>query len=313
MSNKKLIRGIASILFIIVLISANTEASLLSNVGVNIGDSFEYKYNQIQLSLSHNGTTYVNYQGADIVGKTINITVDDFYETVDQSFIGFNYDRVEFNQTERFESMTNETHSYLDYWFDMYRIVELAFNSTIVNFDPEDYEFHPPNEEAVYDYNIVIGLPIFATTNISFYEDINENGFPEAGDSYSIKERGKEEITEEIKHSRVEQISFLENILNVNITNEDSLSGVTIAEEDWSIHCLTRYDLSINAEQGLVKKFLYEYSFDVALGSQHTESKTILSFEQLPIEVLSEDFSLAIPLLILSSVLVLIVLRRRKA
>ncbi len=312
MSNKKLSRGIVSILFITVLISGNTEASLLSNVGVNIGDSFEYKYNQIQLSLSHNGTTYVNYQGADIVGETINITVDDFYETVGQSFIGFNYDRVEFNQTERFESITNETHSFLDYWFDMYRYVELAFNSTTVGFDPEDYEFHPPNEEAIYDYNIVIGVPIFATTNISFYEDINENGFPEVGDSCLMKDRGKEEITEEIKYSRIEHISFLENILNVNITNEDTLSGVTIAEEDWSIHSLTRYDLSINAEQGLVKKFLYEYSYEVVLGSQHTEMKTIVSFEQLPIEIVSEDVSLAIPLLVLSSVLVVYVLRRRK-
>ncbi|MHA1466424.1 MAG: hypothetical protein ACTSQ2_15140, partial [Candidatus Heimdallarchaeaceae archaeon] len=68
MSNKKLIRWIVSILFITVLISGSAESSLLSNVGVNIGDSFEYKFNQIQLSLSHNGTTYVNYQGTDIVG-----------------------------------------------------------------------------------------------------------------------------------------------------------------------------------------------------------------------------------------------------
>ncbi|MBY9000480.1 MAG: hypothetical protein KGD64_06165, partial [Candidatus Heimdallarchaeota archaeon] len=128
MKNNKLIQGIVSVLLIATIISSNTEASLLSNVGVNIGDSFEYKYDQVQLSLSLNGTMYVNYLGADIVGKTINITVDDFYETVDQSFLGFNYDRVEFNQTEKFDSITVETHSYLDYWFDIYRYFELGFN-----------------------------------------------------------------------------------------------------------------------------------------------------------------------------------------
>jgi len=313
MSNKKFIRVIVSVLFITALISSNTEASLLSNVGVNIGDVFEYKFNQVQLFLRHNGTIYVNYQGADVVGKTINITVDDFYETIDQSFMGFNYDRIEFNQTDRFDNITKESHTYLDHWFEMYRYMELAFNSTTLNFDPENYEFHPPNEETIYDYDIVIGVPIFATTNITFYEDIEENGFPEVGDIYLLKNRDMEDVSEELKYSREEYISFHDNIFNANVTNEDTISGVTIAEEDWSVHSLTRYDLSVDAEKGLVKKFLYEYSCEVSIGAQYTEMKTLVSFEELASENFAIDFSLTIPLLVLSSVLVIFVLRRRKA
>ena len=312
MNNKRMVRGIVSIVILISLISSNTEASLLSNVGVNIGDVFEYKFDQVQLFLRHNGTTYVNYQGADVVRKTINITVDDFYETTDQSFIGFNYDRIEFNQTERFDNITKETNTFLDHWFEMYRYLELAFNSTTASFDPENYEFHPPSDEAIYDYNLLIGVPIFANTNITYYEGIEENGFPEVGDIYLLKNRDMEDVSEELKYSREEYITFQENIFDANVTNEDTISGVTIAEEDWSVHSLTRYDLSVDVEKGLVKRFLYEYSCEMSIGAQYTEVTTIVSFEQLVSESFTIDFNLTIPLLILSSVLFVYVLRRRK-
>ncbi|MCG3222969.1 MAG: hypothetical protein H7647_00775 [Candidatus Heimdallarchaeota archaeon] len=312
MNNKRMVRGIVSIVILISLISSNTEAALLSNVEVNIGDVFEYKYNQVQLFLRHNGTIYVNYLGADVVGKTINITVDDFYETTDQSFIGFNYDRIEFNQTERFDNITKESHTFLDYWFDTYRFVELAFNATTASFNPENYEVHPPDENAVYDYNMLIGMPIFATTNLTYYEDIEENGFPEVGDIYLLKNRDKGEVKENLKYSREEQITFQENILKVNVTNEDTLSGITTTEEDWSVHSLTRYELTVDAEQGLVKKLLFEHSYEIAVGEQDTEVVTIVSFEQLVPENFTIDFSLTIPLLIASSVLFVYVLRRRK-
>ena len=314
MNTRKIFHGIVSILLAVTIISNNTEAALLSNVGVKIGDSFEYKYTELELTHSHNGTSYVNYLGADIVGKTINITVDDFYETVDESFLGFNYDRIQFNQTEKFDSNTNETHSFLDYWFDIYRYTELAFNTTSVNFDPEEYEFHPPSENAIYDYNIAIGISIFATTNVSFYENIEENGIPETGDSYVMMCREKDDTSNELTYSKEEQIAFVDNILTINVTNEDTQSGITVAEEDWSIHSITRYDLSINTTQGLVTRLLYEYSYEIVMGPQHSEMKTLVAFEEILPESTPTptNTSLTIPLIALTSALVIAVLRRRK-
>lgn len=304
MNNKKMVRGIVSIVILIGLISSNTEASLLVNVGVSIGDVFEYKYTEVQLQLKHNGTTYVNYQGEDIVGKTINVTVDDFNETVGSGFIGFYYERVKFNQTERFDNIERETSTYLDHWLDLYLSVELSFNSSVVSFNPEYYSFHPPDPDAIYNYTTMIGLPIYASTNISFYEDLNENGLPENEYPYFSK-------TEPIKNSREEQISFLDNILKVNVTNEETFNGVTSTEENWSIHGLSRYDVTIDAKLGLVKAFMYSISYEVVVGLEHTEVVIKIAFEKIMGDSSTIDFSLSVPILMLTSIIAFSVLKRR--
>lgn len=305
MHNKKFIRGIVSIVILFSLISSNTEASLLVNVGVSIGDVFDYKYTEVHLQLKHNGTTYVNYQGEDIVGKTINVTVDDYNETVESGFIGFYYEKVKFNQTERFDDIERETYTYLDQWFDFYFMIEIAFNSTVMNFDPEDYDFHPPNPDVIYNYTSLSGMPIFASTNTSFYADLNENGLPETEYPYFSK-------SNPIKNSKVTHITFQDNIFVVNVTNEDTLSGVTAAEENWSIHGLSKYEITVDTEQGLVNAFKYSINYEAAVGLEHTEVVTTIAFEKISDKTYSIDFSLSIPILLLTSFIAFSILKRRK-
>ncbi len=304
MYNKKLIRGIVSTLILLSLITSNTEASLLVNVGVSIGDVFDYKYTEVHFQMKHNGTTYVDYQGEDIVGKTINVTVDDYDIATESGFIGFYYDRVKFNQTERFDEEERETQTYLDQWFDFYFLTEMSYNSTAINFDPEEYEFHPPNPDAIYNYTSLIGMPIFATTNTSFYQDLNDNGLPETEYPYLSK-------SEPIKSTKTNQVSFEDNIFAVNVTNEDTISGVTVAEENWSIHGLLRYDVTVDAELGLVNAFKYSINYEASVGLDHTEIVTIIAFAKIVENTYSIDFSLSAPLLLITSLIAFTVLKRR--
>ncbi|MHA1591153.1 MAG: hypothetical protein ACTSUP_01450, partial [Candidatus Heimdallarchaeaceae archaeon] len=135
-------------------------------------------------------------------------------------------------------------------------------------------------------------------------EDLNENGLPENEYPFLSK-------TETIKNSREEQMTFLDNILKINVTNEKSFDGVTSAEENWSIHGLSRYDVTIDVELGLVNAFMYSINYEASVGLEHTEVVTKVAFEKIIDESSTIDFSISVPILLITSLIAFTVLKRR--
>ena len=301
-----------SILVLSLMVTYQTSAALSPYVGISVGDKFQYEFTQFEIYRYINGSLILDINGSNLIDNSINITINDISESNDAFFENLYGSSTEVNVTENFKRGSFMAKTLLDMWFFHYYETEIGFDSFITYFDPEEGingEITPPDTS---DYSNFAGLPVLATTNKSFYEALEQevpdySGTPPMPPDRLLNEKDRSFTL----NNRQTQASLQDGIFKMNVTNIDTRSGETSANESWSITGGTAFYTEINTIQGLVNILYWKIYYSTVIGETTDNLIYEIQIENLNQEI-THNVSFQFYLGLITLILGLIVFRRRK-
>ncbi|MHA1260152.1 MAG: hypothetical protein ACTSSG_08840 [Candidatus Heimdallarchaeaceae archaeon] len=271
------------------LLSSIVKGEISPFVGVNAGDEFNFKIVSAHTLLEHNGTTYIESHMFDYEGKTVNIKVDAISEgKFPDYFLVIPINKTVINTTETINGDIHITYSVLDQWYETLTFLLPSFDYFVNSFDPLTYEFSPP-ESYKEEYK---GLPVFASTNTSFYQQLVEEGI--GGTTVSYNE---------------EKANF--TIVSNDLRFRD---GTTNTTGYWNVTAEMGYYVQIDVNQGVLMEYSQLFAFKINIGMNNTKMLMKLKFENEAsnTKTFSLNFEMVGPLIVGIGLLTLVAKRRRK-
>jgi hypothetical protein len=308
MKKKALNLGLVIIIFIL-LTNTVSKANSLQYVGVEIGDKFKYKITYGHILTKFNETIYLDDTDLNIQGKKVDIRITAIDEYLLESFLGLFVEEIMINVTETVDGVEYEGYTLLDEWHMMFQVILNSYLYNTVAFDPENYEFHPPDTSATDDEEFLL-LPIFATTNTSFYQEMLDHG------GISTAPLQPQEGLPSIMVLEGIQITFDgESKFTLNATMEDTVSGTIDVDVEWSSYAILEFYVFIDTQRGIIKEFYLNFKNDIIIGANTTINEINYGYKE---EISGSgntftlDNSTMLPIYISVSLIVIFVIVKRK-
>ena len=273
MIKKRLVAYSASFLLVMLLLNTSTSSAIIELVEVEVGDTFEYKLTTAHIYFENNDVIYADDDMMGYAGREVEIEITGISEGLDGTSFGFIGNGIMFNTTETVGSDVYYVHSFLDDWYMSLLSASMLYALYVDLFDPTSYVVYPPLDDAM-EYK---GLPIFASLNTSFYNQILNEGIPGATVSFNA-EKGNFTIALEPMEG------FREGI--------DTSSLLP-----WNTTAKLKYYVNIDTEAGTVNDLKYSLETENYIGTNHTKIKVAYGFENLFADVDTNTFILDIPLI----------------
>jgi hypothetical protein len=315
MKRKEFLLGIVSVFFIVILTVGTTQATISPYVGVDIGDKVEYEVTIFHMRQEVNNTAYVNVNPFGMEGNKVEIKVNDITEEETGDFWGMiTINKTKIVTTESFAGKSFESGSFLDDWFEAFSFFSWYFVQFPLMFIPEAYEFYVPepyNEtEANYE-----GLPVFASTNESFYQELNATL---AGGMSLLPVRNAVEKDTPIQFAHESyEVGYWpdksEFYLNVSLYSSDT--GTTSTDIGWDLNLGFEYVTHIDIANGLVKDLDYSMHQYIAVGSSSALMKARQAFKKVgggDRPTITLDYNFVAPTLTILGLVAIIVARKKR-
>lgn len=271
---KKVINFVFSIIVFILLSSTISRASSLQYVGVNVGDRFKYKITNGHILTSFNDTIYLDDSDLNIQGKKVDIEITSIQESLSESFLGFFVEAIMVNVTETVEGEQYQGYTLVDEWYIMFSIILLSYTSVTQFFDPGSYEFHPPEPSATEIEEFLL-LPIFATTNTSFYQELVDQGGTSTAPLQPQGGTPSKMVVDQIQTTFDGVSKF-----TLNATMDDTVSGIINIDIEWSSYAKLEFYVFIDTQKGLVKDYYLNYKNVILIGTNKTINEITYGFEE---------------------------------
>ena len=298
------------------MISGTTQAAISPYVGVSIGDEFKYEVTIFHLKSELNSTVYINTNPFGMEGNKIDMNVTDIVEEEQTNFFGFtSVNNTKIKTTESFAGKSFESGTFLDEWYDAYIFFTTYFKTFQLSFDPETYEFKEPEpyNDSTENYE---GLIVFASTNKSFYEQL-ESEISAPPTLTPIKNEVNEDDPFKLEHELYDVAYWEEkNEFYLNVSLYSSNSGTTSSEVGWDYNIGTEFIIHIDTANGLVKDIDYSMHHYVAVGDNNSLMKARQAFKRIVSEgggtpTITLPYNLITPTLILLSIVTVFAFKKR--
>lgn len=296
------------------MISGTTQAAISPYVGVVIGDEFEYEVTIFHLRQEVNNVVYVNMNPFGIEGNILKIKVNDIVEEEMMSFFGlYTENQTKIETTESFSGKSFESGTFLDEWFETFFFLIFMYESTQLAFNPETYQFFEPEpfNDSVENYE---GLPIFASTNESFYQQLNARLFENAT-LVPIKNEVDHDTPFQLATESYE-VAYWEdkNEFFLNVSLYSSNTGTTTTDIGWDLNIGVNLVTHIDVANGLVKDLDYSMHQYVAVGTNSSLMKARQAFKKAgggERPTITLDYNFLAPTLTIFGLVAIIVTRKK--
>jgi len=270
MNRRDLILGVVSIFFITVMISSTTQAVSTTYIGVSVGDEVEYEVTIFHLRSELNNVVYINKNPFEMEGQKVKIKINEITEEEVGDFFGFLLvNKTKFVTTESFAGKSFESYSYLDEWFETFQFLTFYYEMMLMGFNPETYLFEEPE-----DYNDSAdryeGLPVFASTNESFYQEL-ENTISAPSPMFQTRSAVDEHSPIQFEQEFYE-VAYWEdrNEFFLNVSLYSSNSGTTTTDLAWDLNLGVKIVTHIDTSNGLVKDLDFSMQQYVAVSGNNS-------------------------------------------
>lgn len=255
---KELTLFLAGLSLLAILTSAPFTTAVSPFVEVEVGDSFNYVVSKVYFYLEENNMVVAEETGAGIVNNTINVEVNEIFDSSNILFLGLPYETTVFNVTETIGEQSFQALTPLDMWYSMFVSLEFLYAMMVDGFNPYD----PPGiiiefpDTSTYDF--MKGLPIFATSNTSFYEQLEADLNDVTSLNLALDDSNYQNpiINPEIP-IRLTEVSYINGIFKLNVTNQGYFDEITTTEISWSVQGISNYFVEVDTNNGLVNEMFY--------------------------------------------------------
>jgi hypothetical protein len=314
MNKKELILGLIGFSLILLISISTTTSAVSPYVGVEVGDSYDYKVPKINIFAKHNDIIYAEGLPFDFVGKTITIEITAIYDYTETGIFFPFEEGTGINVTESYDSTSYNSVTLLDEWFATFASIQFLYYFSVLQFNPEFFEFIPPDplEETEEDYP---AQPAFASTNKSFYmeleEDATANLIPV---SFAPNEQ---DILIETNPEETFNVTYFEdsNEFFMNVSLHHWGSGTTTTAQNWDINGYADFETYINVNEGLVEYLYYKFGYIVNIGTNNTKMEVEYELDRITADgrpAFTIDYSFITPLLTVFGILAAITIWRKK-
>jgi len=304
---KKLIYCGFLIISLVLLTSTIARASSLQDVGVKVGDTFKYKITDGHILTKFNETIYIDDTNLNIEGKKVDIEITSIQEFLSELFSGIFPEEIMVNVTETVEGETYEGYTLVDEWYLMFSIILISYTSVTQFFDPEGYEFHPP-EPSTTEVEEFLMLPIFATSNTSFYEELVEQEGITTAPLLPKKGTPTKMVQDQI------QITF-DGVskFTLNATMDETVSGVINIDVEWSSYAMLEFYVFVDTQKGILKDYYLNFKNVILVGGNKTINEITYGFEEESSgKTFTIDYSAILPIYICTGVLAVFIILKKK-
>ena len=268
---KGMVKTSLLVCLMIVILSTSAIADPLSSVGVQEGDEVTYKFGKTYFEAKENDVTYLDESDFNLEDKKVKVRIDSLFVVYnDWMLIGETFGDyiVAVNTTETFEGSQYESKTYVDYWYSLFYLLRVGYEAQVKYFDPYYYEFDPPDpmNESLPPYT-AFQMPIFASTNVSFYEGIEQQW------SQTLIEEKNENLNNNIKlMSEFLEVAYWEdkNEFYLNTSYHAYRTNDTETPTPWEIDGKFNYVVHVDTLEGLVKDLQFSFGYNLKLGSNQT-------------------------------------------
>ncbi|MCG3220222.1 MAG: hypothetical protein H7641_02480 [Candidatus Heimdallarchaeota archaeon] len=314
MKRREFLLSIISTLFIVIMMSGTTQAAISPYVGVVIGDEFEYEVTIFHIRQDVNNVNYININPFGMEGNKIKIQVADIVEEETGDFFGLIYvNKTKIKTIEAFAGKSFESGTFLDEWFETFSFLLMYFDFFPSAFIPETYEFYEPEpfNDSAENYE---GLPIFASTNASFYQQLNST-FSESALLVPVKNEVERDTPFQLAHETYEVGYWPElNEFYLNVSLYSSNTGTTTSDIGWDLNIGTDIVAHIDTANGLVKDLDYSMHLYIAVGTNSSLMKARQAFQKVEgVErpTITLDYNFIAPTLTILGLVAIIVSRKK--
>ena len=278
---KELTVFLAGLTLLAILTSTPFTTAVSPFVEVEVGDSFKYVISKIYFWLEENNVVQAEETGEGIVNNQITVTVDAIFDSNDMYYLGLPYETTVLNVTESIGEQVFQAQTALDMWYSTFISIEFLYAMLVLGFNPEVPSGITVNIPDTSNYSFIMGLPIFATSNTTFYEEVKTQVNSTTTFSLAVDDSGSEDPTlnPELPNKIVE-VSYIDGIFKLNVTNRDYFEGVTSAEISWNIQGYSKYYVDIDTNKGLVNSLIYEISYKINMGGLRTSLHMKIAVEK---------------------------------
>ena len=314
MKRREFLLSIISTLFIVIMISGTTQAAISPYVGVAIGDEFEYEVTIFHLRQEVNNVVHINMNPFGMEGNKVNIQVNDIVEEEMMSYFGLvTENQTKIETTESFSGKSFESGTFLDEWFETFFFLTFIYETYQLTFNPEIYQFIEPEPFNDSDENYE-GLPIFASTNESFYQQLNAT-ISESDASVPVKNEVDQDTPFQLAHESYE-VAYWEdkNEFFLNVSLYSSNSGTTTTDIGWDLNIGVDIVTHIDVANGLVKDLDYALHQYVAVGTNSSLMKARQAFKKVgggDRPTITLDYNFLAPTLTILGLVAIIVTRKK--
>ncbi|NPD87906.1 MAG: hypothetical protein HGN29_04235 [Asgard group archaeon] len=313
MKRSKLLLGIISTLFIVIMISGTTQAVISPYVGVVIGEEFEYEITIFHIKQDLNNVNYININPFGMEGNKIKIKVADIVEEEQSSFLGIPMEnQTKIKTTESFAGKTFESESFLDDWFETFFFLTFYYETSPITFNPETYEFNEPKPFNDSDENYE-GLPVFASTNESYYQQLNAS-FSEPATFVPVKNEVERDSPFQLAYESYEVGYWPDkNEFYLNVSLYSSNTGTTSTDIGWDLNIGVDIVTHIDIANGLVKDLDYSINEFIAVGTNSSLMKARQAFKKVGggRPTITLDYNFIAPSLTMLGLVAIIVTRKK--
>ena len=296
------------------MVAGTTQAVISPYVGVSIGDEFEYEVTIFHIKHEVNNTVYINKNPFGMEGNKVIISVDDIIEEEYMDFFGFVGDnRTKIITTESFAGKSFDSYSFLDEWFETFGFLTFYYEFFPLSFNPETYSFEEPEPYNDSDDRYE-GLPIFASTNKSFYQQLNDT-FSNPLELPQMKYNLINGLPIKLGFESYE-VGYWEdrNEFYLNVSLYSSNTGTTSSEVGWDLNLGVTLEVHVDFAKGLVKDLDYSMHQYVAVGTSSALMKARQAFKIVGGDdkpTFTLDSNLIAPTLTILGLVAIIVIRKK--
>lgn len=278
---KELTVFLAGLSLLAILTSTPFTTAVYPFVEVEVGDSFKYVISKIYFWYEENNVVQAEETGEGIVNNQITVTVDAIFDSNDMYNPGLPYETTVLNVTESIGEQDFQAQTVLDMWYSTFISIEFLYSMLVLGFNPEDPSGIVVNVPDTSNYSFIMGLPIFATSNTTFYEEVKVQVNSTSIFNLAADDSGSEDPTlNPVLPNKVVEVSYIDGIFKLNVTNQDYFEGVTLTEIAWNIHGNSKYYVDIDTNKGLVNSLLYELSYKINIGGVKTSLHMKIAIEK---------------------------------
>ena len=296
------------------MISGTTQAAISQYVGVAIGDEYEYEVTIFHLKQEVDNIVYINVNPFGMEGNKIKIEVNDIVEEEMMSYFGFyTENQTKIKTTESFAGKSFESGTFLDEWFETFFFLMFFFETLPQAFNPETYDFYIPEpyNDSAANYE---GLPIFASTNESYYQQLNATSF-EKTTLFPVKNEVERDIPFQFAHESYEMVYWPDkNEFYLNVSLYSSETGTTSTDVGWDLNLGVDIVTHIDTVNGLVKDLDYAIHQYVAVGTNSSLMKARQAFKKVgggDRPTITLDYNFLAPTLTILGLVAIIVTRKK--
>ena len=278
---KELTIFLAGLSLLAILTSAPFTTAVSPFVEVEVGDSFKYVISKIYFWYEENNVVQAEETGEGVVDNQITVTVDAIFDSNDMYYLGLPYETTVLNVSESIGEQDFQAQTALDMWYSTFISIEFLYAMLVLGFNPEDPSGLVINIPDTTNYSFIMGLPIFASSNATFYETVVAQVNSTTIFNLAVDDSRDEDPTlNPVLPSKIVEVSYIDGIFKLNVTNQNYFEGVTLTEISWNIQGSSNYYVNIDTNKGLVNSLIYEISYKINMGGVKTALHMKIAIEK---------------------------------